>query len=250
MTFALAPQLQRGPLPLWYQLKERIRDGIVEGHLRPGDRLPTEQELIDGLGISRTPVRSALGALADEGLIVRIPGRGSFVRRSPVEQPVNRLEGFHADMAARGIEPSARTLWVALADPDPQARSALAVESGPIVAVRRLLLGDGEAMAVHRSQLPRWVLGDGPLWDPDRLDRDSLYRLMEERSGSYPERAEETIEAEAADPKVAEELGIAPGRPVLRVRRLSFDGAGRPVELVDLWYRADRYRYRVELQRP
>jgi multiple sugar transport system substrate-binding protein len=70
---------RRSPVPVTRQLQTLIRGQIERGELRPGDRLPTEIELCAQLGVSRTPVRRALGELTDRGLLVRYPGRGTFV---------------------------------------------------------------------------------------------------------------------------------------------------------------------------
>ena len=79
-TFAIPGTIDRSAdEPLHAQLKGLIRRAIREGRLRPGDRLPTELELCRHFGLSRTPVRQALLELAQEGLLVRVPGRGTFV---------------------------------------------------------------------------------------------------------------------------------------------------------------------------
>jgi len=67
------------PIPIYYQLKKFIIEKIEKGELKPGDRIPTEQELCQMFGISRTPVRQALTELAYEGILYRRPGRGTFV---------------------------------------------------------------------------------------------------------------------------------------------------------------------------
>ena len=69
----------KSPIPLYYQLKQLFQEKIHQGELKPGDRIPTEYELIERFGISRTPVRQALMELVHEGLLVRTPGRGTFV---------------------------------------------------------------------------------------------------------------------------------------------------------------------------
>lgn len=71
------------PLPIAHQIEALIRDQIDRGELRVGERLPTEFELCERLGVSRTPVRRALGLLTEQGLIVRYPGRGTFVNATP-----------------------------------------------------------------------------------------------------------------------------------------------------------------------
>ena len=115
--------------------------------------------------------------------------------------------------------------------------------------VRRLLLADNTPMAVQHGYLPIWVMGNEEFTATD-LHNKSLYKTMEERTASHPATAEETIEAVPADHIRAGLLEVAEGSPLLRATRLSLDRSQRPVEWVRLWYRADRYRFRVELQRP
>lgn len=67
------------PVPIYYQLKALIQEQIESGLWRPGDRIPTEQELCRLYSISRSPVRQALNQLAHEGVLVRRPGSGTFV---------------------------------------------------------------------------------------------------------------------------------------------------------------------------
>lgn len=67
------------PIPLYYQLKQVIKKNIEKGEFKPGDRLPTEQELCAMFGISRAPVRQALTELTYEGILYRRPGLGTFV---------------------------------------------------------------------------------------------------------------------------------------------------------------------------
>src|SRR5690606_31890153 len=67
------------PVPIAYQLEIELRRQITQGELRPGQLLPTELALCRQLGLSRTPVRRALGRLAAAGLVVRTPGRGTHV---------------------------------------------------------------------------------------------------------------------------------------------------------------------------
>jgi len=240
--------LQRD-LPLWFQIKEKLRHAIETGGWAPGDQLPTEFELVEFFNVSRTTVRTALDRLADQGLVERAAGRGTFASHRTVNQPVNRLAGFHEDMVARGLVPSSRTLLVDERSGPREVSSALGSGDELLVFVERLLLADGQPMALQRGYLPRWVLGDYPLLLPSDLDAKSLYGLLEERTASYPEYAEQAIEATQADQDLAQLLDVTAGFALMKTTRLSFDRSRRPVEYVDVWYRADRYRFRVELAR-
>ena len=249
MGGGLDRHLQRGPLPLWFQIKEQLRRAIDVGEWAAGEQLPPESELTEFFGVSRITVRTAFERLGDQGLVERIPGRGTFVAQRSFEQPVTRLAGFHEDMASRGFVPSAHTLSVRVVPGPSDAASALGAEGEDLVEIRRLLLADNTPMAVQHGYLPTWVLGNGEFTNADLYNK-SLYRLMEERTASHPATAEETIEAVRADRMRADLLDVPEGSPLLLATRLSLDRSRRPVEWVRVWYRADRYRFRVELQLP
>lgn len=240
--------LQRGSLPLWFQIKEQLRRAIDLGEWAPGEQLPTETELTEFFGVSRITVRTAFERLGDQGLVERTPGRGTFVARRSFERTVTRLAGFHEDMASRGFVPSARTLSARIVPGPSDVASALGVEGENLVEIRRLLLADNTPMAVQHGHLPTWVMGNEDFTAGD-FDNKSLYRTMEERTAAYPATAEETIESVRADRVRADLLEVPEGSPLLLACRLSLDRSRRPVEYVRLWYRGDRYRFRVELQR-
>jgi len=97
--------LERGPVPLWFQVSERLRAAIARGEFVVGDALPSESVLNRRFGISRTTARAALDQLEVDGLITRGSGRGSIVVPPRVEQPLNLLASFAEDMKARGEDP-------------------------------------------------------------------------------------------------------------------------------------------------
>ncbi len=242
--------LAPGPVPLWYAVKEQLREAILSGAYQPGDRLATEQELINALGVSRITVRSALGHLVQERLIERHAGRGTFVRGPVVEQPVTRLAGFHEDMEARGFRASAQTRILEFRPaPTLAVREFLGAGDEPQLFISRLLLADGGPVALQESWVARWAVRDEKRFTADALDHGSLYDLLERFADARPSRAQEVIEAAGAPRHVADALGIRPGRPILVAHRWSKDARGRHVEYVRVSYRADRYRYTIELTR-
>src|ERR1700753_2612069 len=102
-------ELVAGPLPLWWQIADRLRTAIQGGQFKPGEALPSEARRNGAFGVSRTTARAALDRLEQEGLITRRSGKGSVVLAPRVEQPLNRLSSFAEDMAQRGLTASYAT---------------------------------------------------------------------------------------------------------------------------------------------
>lgn len=75
--------------PKYLQLKTQILSWITGGRFRPGDKLPSENELADQFGLSRQTVRQSIGALVQEGWLAREQGKGTFVSRLPAERRTN-----------------------------------------------------------------------------------------------------------------------------------------------------------------
>lgn len=242
--------LTPGPVPLWFQVANLLRNSISAGEFKPGERLPSEAELNRAFSISRTTARSALDKLEHEGLITRASGRGSTVLDHRVSQPVNLLAGFAEDMRRRGLVPSYTTLSAKFAPCPPEVRNAL--QSGPTPAFKivRRLTADGTPMAMSTSWISPAVLsGHAP---PTRreLDQESLYRWLESRCGARVAGGHEFIEARIVTSLLARQLGVEPGAAALVASRLSSSAAALPIEYAVITYRADRYRFRLDLSQP
>src|SRR6266496_5274589 len=102
--------LNAGPIPLYHQLSQLLRTAIEQGTYHPGDRLPSEPELIREYGVSRITVRQALDELEAEGRVVRRHGKGTYVAEPRIEQELVRLTDFVEDMQQAGQHPSSRVL--------------------------------------------------------------------------------------------------------------------------------------------
>ncbi|MCP9485265.1 MAG: UTRA domain-containing protein [Gaiellaceae bacterium MAG52_C11] len=153
-------------------------------------------------------------------------------------------------MRALGKEPSYRTLGVSRVPANPGVATALGLEPGDhVVRIERLLFADGTEMALMRAFLPRWVYErDQRPWTAERLDGSSFYVILEEELGIALWKAQETVEAVEAGAE-AEFLDLARDALLLSVHRRTWDRGSRIVEYTNLLYRADLYRYQVELFR-
>jgi GntR family transcriptional regulator len=242
--------LSSGPVPLWFQIAERLRSAIAAGEFRPGDSLPSEAELNAIFGVSRTTVRAALGRLKHEGLISRHAGRGSHVLKARVEQPVNQLASFSEDMRRRGLRASYKTLWAAYAEVTSEVADALGLDVGSSAfCIRRLLKAEGEPMGMSVSWLAPAVLAKNAPPTLAELDAGSLYDWLARNCGARIAGAQEYIEAVNADVAIAGSLDLAAGAAVLVARRRSHAANGDPIEYAVMHYRADRYRFSIDLVR-
>jgi GntR family transcriptional regulator len=239
-----------GPVPLWFQISERLYASLEKGEFGVGDALPSEAELGRRFSVSRTTARTALGSLAKRGLIEQKSGRGSIVLPRRVEQPLNLLSSFNEDMRARGLTPGYRNVQVDTAPAPVDVAAELGLlDDQAVVRIRRVLLADDAPIAASESWLSPTVLSpDAPL--PDVQSIASLYVWLERQHGVRVTSGREIIEGGVADDDLARVLETASGSAVLVARRTACDHQGAPLEYAVRHYRADRYRYRIELTRP
>src|SRR5512146_3431470 len=77
---------KNSPIPMYQQILNEISSRIASGDWIGGTQLPTEAELENELQVSRVTIRQALSAAVEEGLVIRLPGKGTFVSGTPVVQ--------------------------------------------------------------------------------------------------------------------------------------------------------------------
>jgi GntR family transcriptional regulator len=225
--------------PLYAQVREMLRERIRSGALKPGAPLPNEFALARELGVSQGTVRKALDALAAENLLVRSPGRGTFVREQTAADVLFRFFHLYDAKGAR-ILPDSRDVKVSRAKASRTECERLALEKGAsVVRISRLRTRDGEPFVTEHIAIPADLF---PGLEAIAPLPNTLYDLFQRRYGVTVARAEEKIAAAAADPATASALGIADATPLLRVDRIAFALDDRPIEWrVSLCHLADGY---------
>lgn len=231
---------ERAPSPLYRQLHQALRGAIEDQRLAGAAPLPAERDIASDLGISRITVRKALDALADEGLVRRRRGAGTFVA-ARVEKSFSMLTSFSEDMASRGR--SARSSWLSRSAGavTPEESLALGLSPGsPVLRFDRIRYADEVAMALEHS-----VIAGDCLPSEQAVDH-SLYAALE-ATGKRPVRALQRLRAVLLDADRAALLGIAEGAPGLLIERRGFLGNGQAVEFTRSFYRGDGYDFVAEL---
>ena len=213
-------------VPLHRQLFLVLHDEIVRGALSAGDPLPTEQSLCDQFGVSRITVRRALADLADEGLIKRRHGIGSFVlehpsvrRRDVGGSYLDELRQVEFETDVDVLEFGIRAMPRSVAER--LARTADPRHDRVLYALRlRRERRTGEPLMTTEVFLPVSLAG---IVTEQALVEQPLYQLLSS-AGVELERIDHELTAEIAGPRTAQLLDTAIGAPLIRVNRLAIAG--------------------------
>ncbi|WP_019180286.1 GntR family transcriptional regulator [Microbacterium yannicii] len=227
---------------VYKQIADDLRSRIVSGQLSPGEDVPTEAELAQQWSTSRGPIRNALAALRQEGLIETTRGRPARVRTRKAHQAVDVSIPFTRWATDIGAAPGAQTQEVSLRKADAEKAAALDIPEGAsVVDVLRLRLLDSRPTMLERLT---YIEPVGRLLFGVDLDTVSITEyLISHGQGSAS--VDHEIDAVAADDVDARLLEVPVGSPLLRLRRVSRDAEGRTIEASDDRYLSDIVRFTV-----
>ena len=227
-------------LPLYQQLQRALREAIENGVIAPEDALPPERDLAEMLGVSRMTVRKAIDELAEEGLLVRKQGSGTFVSNR-VEKNFAKLTSFSEDMRARGREP--RSVWLTKAAGTVTPEESLTLRSSPgtpVFRFHRIRYADDAPMAIEYATVLANCLPSV------EAVQSSLYEALEQ-TGNRPVRALQRLRAVLFTAEQAKLLKAQERDAGLLVARVGYLKDGRAVEFSQSYYRGDIYDFVAEL---
>lgn len=225
---AMAPQSPTFT-PLYRQIKSLVLKALADGEWRPGEAIPSEQELAQRYSVSQGTVRKAIDEIASENLLVRRQGKGTFVASRSDPRTLFRflrLVPTSGDLS----QPESVPVECLRAKAGQEVARVLKLSPGaPVIVVRRFLRFKSKPTVVDEIYLPG-ELFSGLTLETLQEYPGSLYSLFETRYGVRMVRAEEKLRAVAADRSSAELLGVAEGSPLLSVERVTYTYADRPAE--------------------
>jgi GntR family transcriptional regulator len=228
-------------VPRYYEIEQTLRARIAA--LDPDSPLPSDAQLCEEFGVSRMTARNAVQRLVQEGLVYRLPGKGTYVAGSGAHREASNLTNFTKEMRRRGRTPSSRLLERELRPASELEERRLQLPEGAsVVSVRRVRIADGEPVAIEHAVLPGQA-ADAVL-EAD-LESESLHEALI-AGGLVPARGHATIGSEPAEPEEAMLLDVPSGWPLLVERRLIVDQDGRPLELTESRYASGRYALDVD----
>jgi len=233
--------------PLYQQIKALITRGLQSGEWRPGEAIPSEAELALRFKVSQGTVRKAIDALADENLLVRRQGKGTFVATHAEEKTQFRFLRLTPDDEGSGRGMSRRFIDCRRQRASTDIARVLDLKAGDaVVQIRRLLLFRDRPVVLDDIWLPGHLF-KGLTAERLSENRGPMYGLFETEFGVRMIRAEEKLRAVAADEATARWLDVPVGAPLLSVERLSMTYGDKPVELRRGLYDTSAHYYRNEL---
>lgn len=237
---------KRSPVPIYYQLEEEIKNRIEKGELMPGDMIPSEREYAEQNGISRMTVRQAINDLVNDGFLYRQKGKGTFVARKKIEQPLQGLTSFTEDMRKRGMVPSSKLIRFGIVPAPKKIARQLEIEpDAPIYDIQRVRVADDVPMALETNAISANLVKGLT----EEHARGSLYQTIEGKLAQRIDFARQVIESSTARESESEALDIQKDSPVLLIQRNTYLTDGTPLEVVKSVYRADRYKLMIDMHR-
>ncbi|WP_395704116.1 GntR family transcriptional regulator [Aquabacterium sp.] len=247
LAAALAAQSAQSPAPLYAQIKQLLRERILDGSYQPHQQMPSEAEMMASFGVSRITVRQALADLQNEGLIFRLHGKGTFVSKPKAFQDLGRLQGFGEAMREHGYESFNRVLSMQSVQPPAAVAERLRLpRRGKATELRRLRFLNREPISLDLSYLPP-ALGQR-LGRKDLATRD-IFAILENDFGLALGHADLQIGSALADETLAGLLRVEEGAPVLQIERTTHLADGTPIDHELLYYRGDAFQYKVRVDR-
>lgn len=236
--------------PAYQLVSDQLRREIAEGQYRDGVRLPTEAELAEAHGVSRQTVRRAFQDLVAEGIVYRVPGRGTFANedRTSYRQQVGSIEdllGLSADTTMEIVSPLRRGVHI-------EAASRLRLNTDLLHTLVLRRVHNGVPFALTTVYLPERVatlLQQVPELAAGASSRNTVIGLLESRLNPPIVEAAQSITVARASEEIAEILHCEVGHPLLRVDRLYSDEVGEPADLSVSYFVPEYYTHRSSLRR-
>jgi GntR family transcriptional regulator len=236
-------------LPAYYQIKQTIKNWILNKEFNPGEKIPSENELGEKFNVSRLTVRQAISQLVQEGFLISKRGEGTFVTHNEHLIGSFSLEftGFMDDLFYQISKCKTKSVKINRIPVPKVIKEKLELSNSgeEVIQIKRVRFLNDKPFNYTINYLP---IDIGKRMTEKDLLRKPLLQIMEQDLGIQFTEAFQQIEASFADQEVSEQLDIVSGSPILLVERIMYTKKRKPVEVVQSSYRGDLYKYIVRLK--
>lgn len=235
---------EKGAAPLYYQLKEELKEQIENETYKRGDVFLSEKQLQEKYQVSRVTVRQAINELVNAGYLECARGVGTTVVFNKIDETLKQVKSFSEEMESHGIVMGTSHCVITTEAAEEKIAEKLGISPGAACyCLERVRCAQNIPIVYSIS----YLTGKYRLPLEESLYRDSLYRLLKEEYGIVIARGRDTFEAVAATETTGAFLGIASGTPVFKRTRKTYDQDGDVLEYTICYYAGDKYKYSVDL---
>lgn len=236
---------RRAGVALWRQIADRIRQAINIGEFGDSGMMPPEMQLAERFGVNRHTVRSALAALASEGLVQAVQGRGTMIlRRDRLSYPIGKRTRFSEGLQGQAERIAFQCLGHGRVVASAEIAEALGIPVG-MECITLETLGGADGVPLSRAS---HVFAGVEFADvPHHFERyGSITRALAEVGIADYTRFSTDVVARHAQPDELSELQLSPGAILLETLAVNADGAGRRIQHSRTRFSADRIKLRIE----
>lgn len=234
-------------IPLHISISEKLRQQIEAGDYQPGEKLPSEHQLMEAFEVSRITVRRAIANLVSQGLAKSQQGKGVFVtpQKKVAYSLASPLIFLEQDLARKGIQFTFKSLTFRKSQAPKEVQTVLQLPSKSTVYFQKKLLNmDGAVGAIDES----YILSELGQQFGSQLKQQMTFPTLE-ANGIAIEQIDAVIECTHADYEMSGYLEVPLGQPLIVYRYTTYTSNQQPILYGETISRADRFCYSFSLQR-
>lgn len=235
--------IKNSELPLYLQYAEKFRKMILEGEFNEGDKFPAEIDLSKQYGVARITIRNAINELVRDNLLVRRPGKGTFIAEPKIEREFVNVSSFTDRMHSRGMQAGAKCHSIKLIKATEKLSKYLQIKQGDrVIEIVRIRLTNNTPVALEYSYLPQYLY---PGLEEEELENKSLYHLIEKKYAIIPSHSSKTLELTRATLKEAKLLNTSTNTSLFLLMATVFTKDHLVMEYAKILFLGERFRFQV-----
>jgi GntR family transcriptional regulator len=232
---------QDAAMPLYLQLKHEIKHEIESQKYSVNEKIPTEQQFSEQYKISRITVRKALAELVEEGYLIKIQGKGTFVKKRKIERKIDFFMSFSESCEANGMVPTTYVTKRKILQPTSELYETLQLEpKDQVLYIQRIRCADGQPLMCENNY---YSFSKFSFLMTENLD-GSLYELLDKKYGIHVTYSKDSyLESARANSKMAKLMHIGKNDPMFFMYTKVFDANDKIVHIGKQYILGDRYRF-------
>lgn len=234
--------------PIYLQVADYVRNGIYAEEWGKGEKIPSENQIMADLEVSRGTVKKAVNVLVEEGLLQQIQGKGTYVTEGNISYPLGQgLLSFAESLESQKLSYETKVITSEFRQATKEIASKLSINIGDdYLYMKRIRYVEGEKVMLIENRLNSNLCIGIEKYD---FNTESLFKVIEKITQTKIAFSESRYAARVVGERRGKELEVAPDSPVLHLEQLVYLEGGTPIEFGNVWLKANKYYLGTILQR-